>query len=182
MCQFLSAIITRDGNIYMMPNVTDSHSELVEWCGLQNGDDDRLPGFAKVQFSPPEGGSLANIEAYRLTVEEECSPIWFDDSMCADIEAKLRHAVQAMIIDSPRTLLLGGCWILVGEAKVQIVKTSRILAMYGSSRVEAMYDSSRVEAMYDSSRVGTMYGSSSVGISDKNRIEIDRRVIEARNK
>ena len=163
MCQFLCAVVARDGSIYTMPAVTDSHADLIISYGLQNGDHDKMPGFAKVQFSPPNSTQLADPAAYRLTVEESCAPVWFDESMHTDAEAKLRRMVKRMIVRDERQLLLGGCWILAGGAYVQRVKTAKILALYDSSRVEALCDSSRVEALYDSSSVGTLYGSSSVG-------------------
>lgn len=160
MCNFLSAIVLRDGEILTAPEHTDSHQELIDFYGLK---DDEKERFARVEFKPSSEEAYDKPDAYILTIDQEITPHWFDEAMAERVRAKLRARVQMMVVRSDRKILLGGAWILTGKASVSDVKNARIISMHESSRVDSMYGESRVESMHDSSRVGYMHGKSRVG-------------------
>lgn len=153
MCNFLSALVFKSGKIFASPEHTDSHSHLIAARGLTAESDHSLQirGWIRVEFTPPSSREMADIEKYRLTVDEAGTPEWFDKAMQFDVTEQLKEMVAAMIVTDERDILLGGCWILAGEAKVkQIVRAT----------VKVALDSSQVGKMLDSSQVGEMFHSS----------------------
>ena len=168
MCKFLSAIVLENGDIICDPEHTDSHEDLMVAANIRDGHT-QLGRFARVEFLPPEDETqIANPDAWRLVLDEQNAPEWWDVDV---VRGKLERLVARQIVNDKRPLLLGGWWILVSGADVGAAKHVRIVAMrgssqvgamWGSSRVDEMYDSSQVNAMQDSSRVDAMYGSSRV--------------------
>jgi len=51
MCNFLSAIALRNGDIFCDPASTDSHEDLIEYKGLVNNDKET---FVRVEYVPPD--------------------------------------------------------------------------------------------------------------------------------
>jgi hypothetical protein len=162
MCKFLSAIVRPDGSIYADPEHTDSHEDLVFDLGLvDDGSPIASRTFCRVEFTPPdEIAKIDDLSAWTLRVDEEPAPPWYDG---AAVRARLEERVLAMFVRDTRKLLLGGCWILVGEANVFRVKSARIVTLLGSSQVGALHGSSQVGKLHDSSQVGEIYDSSQVG-------------------
>ena len=146
MCDFLSAVVLRNGDV-LHHDATDHHSDLVRHYKLP--DDRECRHFAKVEFTPPVKDGVpdyADADGYTLRVDEETEPQWFAE-LREQVEQKCRSIVRAMLVADERDLLLGGCWILVGGAKVRDAKSARIVAMYDTSRVGSMSDTSRVGSM-----------------------------------
>jgi hypothetical protein len=153
MCKFKSALVTRTGEV-LLSEYTDAHEDLIAYFKLK---DDRDPGdgmrpFIRIEFVPSE--QIDNPKRYRLKVDEEVTPIWFGDDMQASVTEKMREYIRKMIVPDNRDILLGGEWILTGNAIIKKTEATRIYAMLGSSRVGEMRGSSKVGAMLGSSRVG----------------------------
>jgi hypothetical protein len=183
MCEFLSALVFKSGKIFTSPEHTDSHSDLIDAKGLSAESDSSLQirGWIRVEFTPPSTRQMADVDSYVLRVDESSTPEWFDAAMKFDVTEQLKEIIQAMIVTDERKILLGGCWILAGEAKVhkivratvkvalgssqvgKMLGSSQVGKMLGSSQVGKMLDSSQVGEMWDSSQVGEMWGSSQVG-------------------
>ena len=162
MCQFFSALVLRNGDI-LWHEATDSHSDLV--AHFQMPDNPACKHFAKVEFTPPEVEGwpmFEDWEKYNLRVDEDTRPDWFDEVENGVVK-KLQSVIRSMIVNDERPLILGGARILVSGAKINAIKSSRVISMSGTSRVGSMYGTSSVGYMYDTSRVGSMYGTSSVG-------------------
>ena len=174
MCNFVSAIVLKNGDIICDPEHTDSHEDLIRVAGLR---DDRVSmaaeAFCRVEFTPPDDFSgIADLSKWTLRVDECSAPSWYDSEL---VREKMERRVQAMIIDGERDILLGGCHILVCGANVRCVKNARIAVMLDSSRVDVMLDSSRVGEMLDSSRVDVMLDSSRVGVMrESSRVDVMR--------
>jgi hypothetical protein len=161
MCNFLSALVLRNGDVLTAPELTDAHSELVEYFGLTDVSNSDCSHFAKVDFVPT--GAPWEVDKYELRVDEDTQPVWWAD-VADRVVSDLRSRIQRMIISSGRrNLLLGGCWIVCGDAEIGDAKNGRIYSVFGSGRVGNVYDSGRVENVYDSGRVGNVYDSGRVG-------------------
>ena len=165
MCQFLSAIVLRNGDV-LWHEATDSHSDLVTHFGLPDSNPS-CRHFAKVEFTPAHCDKKARHlyeepASYVMRVDEATAPKWFAE-VEGRVEKKLRSIIKAMIVDDKRPLILGGTRILVGGANVDTVKSARIVAMLGTSRVGEMLGTSRVGVMRETSQVGVMLGTSRVG-------------------
>jgi len=168
MCDFLSAIVLRNGDI--LHNLrTDSHEDLIQENNLR---DNKIGNFARVEFRPKEINDLDKPGKYLLTIDEKITPDWFDDSMKEKIISKLSSIIKRIIITEDRNILLGGVYILSGKANIKEAKNVLIKYMSGSSSIGSMYDSSRIGAMYDSSSIESMYDSSRIGsMSNSSRID-----------
>ncbi len=163
MCQFLSALVVRNGDI-LWHEATDSHSDLV--AHFKMPENAGCKHFAKVEFTPPEKDGRPIYEDfanYKLRVDEDTEPSWFEE-LRNGVEKKLRSIIQSMIIDDARPMVLGGCRILVSGAKVDALKSSRVVSMSGTSSVGVMFGTSSVGVMCDTSSVGVMCDTSSVGV------------------
>ena len=159
MCKFLSAIVMRSGDILCDPINTDSHEDLLQAHNIR--DTDIQSGrFARVEFTPPEDlTTIMDLSTWTLRVDEDSTPDWFD---AVRVREDLSSRIQRMLITDHREFLLGGCWILAGEGKVDTVKNTRIVSMHDTSQVRGMYGNSQVVSMYDTSQVGSMDDNSQV--------------------
>jgi len=159
MCEFLSAIVLKNGDVLYNP-YTDHHEDLIS---LHNLRDKRGDEFARVEFKPDDALQLAEPDKYKLTIDQERTPDWFSGDMQTKVADKLRGIVSRMIVRDEKICLIGGCHILADGAKLQFIKAARVIVMLGTSRVGEMRESSNVGEMRESSKVGVMLESSNVG-------------------
>ena len=155
----MSAIIRKNGDIHYNL-LTDSHEDLV---AINNLRDDKEGNFARVEFYPDSRFDLDKPEKYILHIDEEITPYWLDDEAKTKAADKLRLTISGIIISGTTAMLCGGVHILASDAKVSVVKHSRIVVMLGTSRVGEMLGTSRVGKMLGNSQVGKMLGTSRVG-------------------
>ena len=132
MCQFLSALVLRNGDVLTHP-LLDSHSDLVRYYQVP---DDRThhQHFAKVELTPGDTDeSWLDPATWRFRLDEETAPGWWEDVKGA-AEATLRDRAKAMIVTTGRKdLILEGCWILAGDAEFADVRGGRIVRMLGGT-------------------------------------------------
>jgi hypothetical protein len=159
MCKFFSCLVTQQADI-LWHEATDSHEDLVAHFGLN---DTRIGPFVRVEFTPPQAIDVGDIDKYVLKADEVITPEWFEP-MRESVTERISSLVRPMIISDERKFVLGGVWVLRGNANVHSLKNGRIIAMCGSSQVGVMYGSSQVGVMRDSSQVREMYDSSQVGV------------------
>ncbi len=173
MCHFKSAIVVQDereklGYRLLLNAWTESHSDLIRIHKLR--DDGKLR-FARIEYSPPDGSTAHRVETYKLKIDEERKPDWFDDEISRSVEKRMADYIKSIIIEGDVDMLIGGQFILAPKAKVACLKTAvvnfaigaEIGEMWGSSMVGEMWESSKVGAMRESSKVGEMRESSKVG-------------------
>jgi hypothetical protein len=158
MCQFKSAIVLKNGDI-IHSYYTDSHEDLVDMMELR---DNGNGGFVRVEFFPREN-NYADVSAYKLSVDQPDTPDWWTDEMAKRTETFLREVVKRMIVRENKKCLVGGAYILAGNAQIERCVDANIVVMYDSSNVGKMRGSSKVGEMCNSSKVGEMWGSSKVG-------------------
>jgi hypothetical protein len=149
----------RNGDILHNP-WTDSHEDLIRLFKLR---DNRMDNFARVEFKPDDPNELATPEKYKLHIDEQRCPDWFDEDMKVKVSEKMRGWIKSRIIDGDADIICGGVFILAKGARITTVKNARIVVMLGSSNVGEMWESSNVGEMRGSSNVGAMRGSSNVG-------------------
>jgi len=130
MCQFKSAIVVREprnkgGFALIHSYATDSHSELIAANELH--DDGRLR-FARVEYSPADTTKAHLLDTYKLRIDEERTPEWFDDDMKGAVAARMAEIVKAMIVTKSGITLLGGAWIVPPDMQVSVGPMTRIVA------------------------------------------------------
>ena len=169
MCQFKSAIVLRNGDI-LANQYTDSHEDLIRLFKLR---DTKEGAFARVEFTPESPDTMDDEKTYKLRIDEQREPEWFDGERKEKVAATMRGWIKAMIISGDVDLLCGGAYIVAKNAKIASVKNvlihvmmpgSKVGEMWGSSNVGVMRGSSKVGVMWESSKVGEMWGSSNVGV------------------
>jgi len=160
MCDFISAIIRENWDVICLPEYTDSHEDLMRHAGLR--DDHLSQGrFVRVEFTPPDdGGQIADVSKWRLKLDERSAPEWWDSERAA---AKMSRIAKRMIVSGARDVIIGGCWILDGDAKIGCMIGARVFVMRGNSSVGKMWGSSNVGEMWGSSHIGKMWENSNVG-------------------
>jgi hypothetical protein len=158
MCNFFSAIAISDGTIRAFPEVTDAHSELIAWLGLEETNAPETRQWCRVEFTPDE--NLFDLNTWNLRADEDKAPIWWDEKK-PTIRKNCENAVRKMFVLDERVVLLGGCWLLGDGAKVGRAIKSRLVAIEGNASVREITDGV-VGSIYGSTTVGSIYGSTTV--------------------
>jgi hypothetical protein len=135
MCQFKSAIVVHDEKVkggfrLLMSPWTESHSELFTIFKLKDGA--RLT-FARVEFSPPSMDRAHLVDEYKLRIDEERTPKWFDDEIKECVTEKLRAYIKSIIVDGDVELLIGGQFVIAPNAKVACAHSMVINAIWGGT-------------------------------------------------
>jgi hypothetical protein len=156
MCKFYSAIVMRNGDLIHNP-FTTSHEDLIEENNIK---DKGFDFFVKVEFSP-EDGNLSNLENYKLNVDENSIPEWFEEFR-VKIEFKLHSIVKNIIITTNHNMIVGRAIILTGDAIINCLKHCIVYEMRENSQVNEMWENSQVKMMRENSQVNEMRENSQV--------------------
>lgn len=164
MCNFLSAILLKNGDVLCNP-LLDSHEDLLDYYNVHQGYIGEQ-GFARLEFLPPEndlGQPVEyDIENYKLKVEEDRWPEWLlQDTLHTKVVPKLKAILKKMVItptsqEAFGKILVGGCWILAPGAQLDTVKAAFIRSMYGDSSIQRLENNSMLGIMYDNSSIGVV--------------------------
>jgi hypothetical protein len=137
MCNFKSAIVVRDeaekgGFRLLLSPWTESRSELCTIFKLNDTATAKLY-FARVEFSPPSLETAHHVETYKLKIDEERTPDWFDDEIKERVTAKMADYIKSIIVTGDVALLIGGQFIVAPGAKVECAKAMVISAICGGT-------------------------------------------------
>jgi hypothetical protein len=181
MCKFFSAIVSRSGELYFN-KLTTSHEDIIDEFLLK--DNSLVENICRVEFYPNKKKDVFYPDKYKLHIDEQNIPDWFDIEKQEAVSNQLKDIITNMIISDTSKILIGGAYILL-NAKVEKLQncivyfmsdTSSIGKMSGTSSIGEMYDTSSVGKMNDTSSVGEMSGTSSVGeMSDRSSVKTDNR-------
>ena len=135
MCQFKSGIVVKDGKEkggfrLLMSPWTESHSELCQIFKLNDG---KMLHFARVEFSPDKLENAYLPEKYKLKIDEERTPEWFDDEMKENVTAKMASYIKSIIVSGDVQLLIGGQFIIAPTAKIALANNMIINVMCGGT-------------------------------------------------
>ena len=106
MCNFLSAVVSRTGEVYCNPLI-DSHEDIIDYFDIR---DTGMQHIVRVEFSPKEKKDLIDIEKYELRVDELSTPEWFNEYKESAIE-KLKLVAKNCIIKENKKIVMGACII-----------------------------------------------------------------------
>jgi hypothetical protein len=136
MCQFLSAVVTKD-EIYTS-DVSDSHEDILQANNLK--DDPTV--IVRVEYT---SDTKHDVDSYALSIDQDEIPDWFTEKRQEQVTRALKRIVKRMVLTTGNyRMLLGGKWVLAGDVQVDDVKSACIVSMSGSSSIGSMYDSSRI--------------------------------------
>ena len=179
MCQFKSGIILK-GRAVVAPRGNDSHTNLLEFLGIEDNDDTGLTvNFVRVELVEKNRQWWINPEEHpekwKFIVDQDIVPDWFEEdqekyeNMFRDAVCKWwkEHVKVGQEIDGFDTgyYRLKDCKVkeLCGNVEVWLDNSS-VRAMYDNSRVKEMRGNSSVDKMYNESIIKEMCDNSIVSV------------------
>ena len=173
MCDFMSGLFLRNGDIFCATEYTDSHEVLKRAAGagrasMVTGEFEPVPW----EYTPPDDLKLAgDLSKWALKVDQDTTPAWWD---AVKVREWCERRVEAMFIREPRGTLLGGCWICLGDkATIAELIGGKLAIAVGSSFVGSRFERSR---FVDSSFVDSSFVDSSF---ERSRF-VDSRFVDSR--
>ena len=134
MCKFHSAIVLRNGDILHNENLS-SHEDLIRLFDI-NDTQMNCDKFVRVEFCPDNTSDYPDIDKYKLNVDEESTPDWFEKHRDYVTE-RLRDFVSKRIISSDKKILTGGLYV-VTNCLINKVINAQVVYLNGTvQRVEA---------------------------------------------
>jgi hypothetical protein len=109
MCKFYSAIVMRNGDLLHNENLM-SHEDIIRLFNI-NDSQVNCDKFVRVEFTPDEYSDYPDIEKYKLNVDEEIIPEWFEKHR-EYITSRLKEFVSKRIITSDQKILTGGLYVV----------------------------------------------------------------------
>ncbi|MCR4376278.1 MAG: hypothetical protein NUW22_15665, partial [Acidobacteria bacterium] len=157
MCNFLSALALKNGDLLLHP-MLDSHSDLVRYFKIPDARQGHQH-FAKVELTPED---WMDVSTWKFQLDEDSAPIWWED-VAARVEADLRQRANRMILrDGEHELIVDGCWIIGGTAKIRDVRSGRIVRVQDSASIRDVRGSASIQGVWDSASIRDVGGSASI--------------------
>ena len=163
MCEFKSAIVTRQGNV-LHHDMTDLHEDLIAYFGLR--DDNHLNHFVRVEFKPTDKKDYADLSKYSLVVDEDEVPKWFEEFREKTISELTKIVSKYILKDVDKKIILDGCWIVTGATKIERMTAGRILTVSDSAKIDYVSGSAKIGNVSDSAKIGNVYDSAKI-VNDK---------------
>ena len=147
----------KNGDVLTHP-MLDSHADLVTYFKLPDTNA-HIRHFAKVELVPVDWTDPAT---WTWRVDEPTIPRWFA-AVAAEAEATLRARAAKMILkDGEHALIVDGCWIVAGTAKVRDIRSGRIMRVQDTASLQNVWGSATVRDVGDSATVQNVRGSATV--------------------
>ena len=167
MCKFYSAIVMKNGDILHNENLK-SHEDIIRLFKI-NDTQVNCNKFVRVEFTPDDTQDFPNIEKYKLNVDENSTPGWFEKHRDYVTE-RLKEIVSKRIITSDQPILTGGLYV-VKDCVIDKMISAQIVYLQGqvnvmweNSQVNVMWENSQVNEMWENSQVNVMRGNSQVNV------------------
>ncbi len=126
MCKLKSGIILK--NRVFVPEY-DRHTEMLEELGIEDDYLNASKTFVRVELSPADGDVFSDIDTWKLTVDQDITPEWYDEDT---YKQQVVEAVKEWAKDH----------IHIGVDGLKIVKMFRSTAVQRSSISTAVQRSS----------------------------------------
>ena len=171
MCQLKSGIILK--NRVFVPEY-DSHTEMLEELGIKDDYLNASKTFVRVELSPTNGDVFSDIDTWKLTVDQDIIPEWYDEDIYkpqvveavkAWAKSHIHIGVDNLKISTGRNHYIKNCKDvqIYGSATVKnICGSATVKYICGSATVEYIYDSATVKNIYDSATVKNICDSATV--------------------
>ena len=144
MCKLKSAIILKDR--IFMPDY-DSHSKMLEELGITDDYINASKVFVRAELSPADGDVFSNIDDWKLEVDQDITPEWFDEKDCAE---RMRKAVKEwanthIFIGQNGLKISHGENIFIKDCEdVDICDNATVKNICGNATVKNIYDNATV--------------------------------------
>ena len=171
MCKLKSAIILKDR--IFMPDY-DSHSKMLEELKITDDYFNASKVFVRAELVPENKDVFSDIDGWKLCVDQDITPEWFDEKDCAE---RMRKAVKewanthifigqnGMKISHGENIFIKDCEDvdICGNATVEYIRgNATVKNIYGNATVKNIYDKATVENICDNATVEYIYGNATV--------------------
>ena len=136
MCNFLSAVFLKNGDMLCDPEHTDSHSVLIAAAGLKDDESSYYhANIAKCELTPPDDAKAwGELNKWDFRVDEREVPAWLDQDKARDM---MERRIAQMFIEKSAGVVLGGCWIFNGKkAKIKQLTKGRVVAVINGANLQ----------------------------------------------
>ena len=162
MCRLKSGIILK--NRVFVPEY-DSHTEMLEELGIKDDYLGASKTFVRVELSPADGDVFSDIDTWKLTVDQDITPEWYDEDTYKPqvVEAVKEWAKDHIHIGVDSLKIAAGRNHYIKDCKdVQISDSATVEYICGSPTVKNICDSAMVKYIYGSATVEYICGSATV--------------------
>ena len=162
MCQLKSGIILK--NRVFVPEY-DSHTEMLEELGIKDDYLNASKTFIRVELSPTDGDVFSDIDTWKLTVDQDIIPEWYDEDIYKPqvVEAVKEWAKDHIHIDVDGLKIATGRNHYIKDCKdVQICNNATVKNICGNATVENIYGNATVKYICDSATVKYIYDNATV--------------------
>ena len=162
MCQLKSGIILK--NRVFVPEY-DSHTEMLEELDIEDDYLNASKTFVRVELSPANGDVFSDIDTWKLTVDQDIIPEWYDEDTYKPqvVEAVKVWAKDHIHIGVDTLKISAGKNHYIKDCKdVQICGNATVKCICGNATVENIYGNATVKCIYGSATVENIYGNATV--------------------
>lgn len=153
MCKLKSAIILKDR--IFMPDY-DSHSKMLEELKIKDDYFNASKVFVRAELSPENGYVFSDIDGWKLEVDQDITPEWFDEKDCAE---RMRKAVKEW---AKTHIFVGQNGLAISHGENIFIKDCKNVDIYDNATVEYIFGSAMVKNIYGKATVENICGSATV--------------------
>ena len=172
MCKLKSAIILKDR--IFMPDY-DSHSKMLKELKITDDYFNASKVFVRAELVPKNEDIFSDIDGWKLCVDQDITPEWFDEKDCAE---RMRKAVKEwanthIFIGQNGLKISHGENILIKDCEnVDICDNATVKNICGNATVKSICCNATVESICGNATVESICGNATVeGIYDNATVE-----------
>ena len=144
MCKLKSAIILK--NRIFMPDY-DSHSKMLEELKITDNYFNASQVFVRAELVPENGDIFSDIDGWKLEVDQDITPEWFDEKDCAE---RMRKAVKEW---ANTHIFIGQNDLKISHGENIFIKDCKNVKIYGKATVKNICGNATVEYICDNATV-----------------------------
>ena len=162
MCKLKSAIILKDR--IFMPDY-DSHSKMLEELKITDDYFNASKVFVRAELVPENEDVFSDIDGWKLCVDQDITPEWFDEKDCAE---RMRKAVKEwakthIFVGQNELKILHGENIFIKDCKnVEICDNATVESIFGDATVKYIYNNATVKYICGNATVESIRGEATV--------------------
>ena len=163
--------------------VYDHHSKMLEELKITDDYINASKVFVRAELSPENGDVFSDIDGWKLEVDQDITPEWFDEKDCTERmrkavkewakthifvglnDLKISHGENIFIKDCKNVDICGKATVkyICGDATVEnICGNSTVNYIYGNATVKYIHDNATVENISGNATVENIYGNATV--------------------
>ena len=153
MCKLKSAIILKDR--IFMPDY-DSHSKMLDELGITDDYFNASKVFVRAELVPENGDVFSDIDGWKLKVDQDITPEWFDEKDCAE---RMRKAVKEW---ANTHIFVGQNRLKISHGENIFIKDCKNVEIRDNATVEHICDNATVKNICDNATVKSICDNATV--------------------